>query len=320
MKKFIVAILCICLSAVVALPLTACGTKNNKISIVCTVFAQYDWVKEIIGDNSDKFSVKYLLGTGVDLHNYAPKTKDVTAISTSDLFIYVGGESDEWVEEVLEDAENKDMLKISLLDELENPLLEETKEGMEPEEEEEEEECYDEHVWLSLKNAKIFISVIKDAICELDSANAAVYTKNAENYTEQLDILDFLYQSAADSKTFDTVLFADRMPFLYMLNDYGINYYAAFIGCSSSTEASVPTLTFLTGKVNQLGLEVILVTETSDKRIAQTVKDSSTEKNQRILVMSAGQSVSKEKIGQGVSYLSIMQDNLVVLGIALGLA
>ena len=262
MKKYISIILAAAMSVC---GLSACGQADSnqttekdekQMKVVTTIFPEYDWVREIAGDESDHVDLTMLLDNGVDLHSYQPTSEDIMKISDCDLFIYVGGESDTWVEDALKEAVNKDMKVINLLDVLGDSIKEEeVVEGMEAEEEEygedseeEEEPEYDEHVWLSLKNAKVFCKAIADDLSEIDKDHAETYQKNEENYAAKLDALDQDYQKIVDESSQKTLLFGDRFPFRYMADDYGLDYYAAFVGCSAETEASFKTITFLAGK------------------------------------------------------------------------
>lgn len=468
---------------------------DGKFSVVTTIFPQYDWVRQIIGENSDQYELTLLLDNGVDLHNYQPTTDDIIKISTCDMFIYVGGESDSWVEDVLKNATNEDMVVINLLDVMgDSAKEEEIKEGMqhdhdhthgsenfedaevqdrslsdwagewqsvypyllegtldevmehkanegdktaseyheyyktgyetdvekieiddnsitfyrnsiastatyeykgfeiltydsgakgvryqfeavgntngapkyiqfsdhaiEPSKSEhfhiyfgdegfdtllkemdnwptyygeslsgsqiakdmiahEHEHELDEHVWLSLKNVQTIIKYIAEKLEELDVENASVYEKNVNAYHLELEALDKKYQEMVESATCKTLLFGDRFPFRYLVDDYGLDYYAAFSGCSAETEASFETIVFLANKVDELGLKNIMVIETSDQSIAKTIRQSTKEKKQNIFTMDSMQSVTTSDITSGVSYLSIMESNLDVLKDAL---
>jgi zinc transport system substrate-binding protein len=322
----VTAALCAVLASV-CFALGCAKLGKDKTTIVCLGYAQYDWTMQILGDQKGRFEVKYLLDSGVDLHSYQASASDITIIKTADLLIYTGGESEEWVEKTLDGA-NENLKAVSLLEILSDPLEEEWIEGMQPEDEEEEEETegeeeteYDEHVWLSIKNAKIFVTAITEKICEIDDANKDEYIANANSYKDKLTALDNKYSEAVAAKTTDTILFADRFPFLYLAKDYGINYYSAFHGCSTEVNASFDTIRFLVQKVNDLNLAVILTLEnTQCGAIAQTVKDNSNAKNQRILTMNSLQSVTKQNMQDGLSYLSVMEANLETLKIALGVA
>lgn len=326
--------------------------NSNKISIVCTTFPQYDWVKNILGEEAERFNVTLLLDNGVDMHSYQPAVKDIATAGSSDLFIYVGGESDTWVEDVLKEAKNKDLKAINLMETLDNFVKEEeVVEGMQEERESlghsheksskekqeqtqkeshensqeingqkeaaDEEPEYDEHIWLSIRNAEIMVKNIEKAIEQLDSDNAKVYQNNAENYIKKLDTLDKQYANTIQNAKYKAILFGDRFPFRYMVDDYDLKYYAAFAGCSAETMAGFETVTFLAKKADELRLPVILTIENSDGRIAEAVKSNTTKKNQKILAMNSLQSVTKEQIADGITYLQVMQENLSVLSEAL---
>lgn len=332
MKKYI----SILLAAVVAVCcLSACGqndsntniqTKDNndkQIKVVTTIFPEYDWVKEIAGDEVSNMDLTMLLDNGVDLHSYQPTADDIMKISDCDLFIYVGGESDAWVEDALKEAVNKNMKVINLLDVLGSSVKEEeVVEGMEAEKEEEEagaeeEQEYDEHVWLSLRNAKVLCKAIADDLAEIDTENANTYQKNEQAYADKLNELDKKYQETVDFASQKTLLFGDRFPFRYMIDDYGLSYYAAFVGCSAETEASFETITFLAGKTDELGLKNIMTIEKSDQKIAKTIIENTNEKNQGILTLDSMQSTTSDDVKEGATYFSIMENNLNVLKEAL---
>lgn len=322
--------------------------NSNKISIVCTTFPQYDWVKNILGEEAERFNVTLLLDNGVDMHSYQPAVKDIATAGSSDLFIYVGGESDTWVEDALKEAKNKDLKAINLMETLGNSVKEEeVVEGMQEERESlghsheksskekqeqtqkeshensqeingqkeaaDEEPEYDEHIWLSIRNAEIMVKNIEKAIEQLDSDNAKVYQTNAENYIKKLDTLDKQYANTIQNAKYKAILFGDRFPFRYMADDYDLKYYAAFAGCSAETMAEFETVTFLAKKADELRLPVILTIENSDGRIAEAVKSNTTKKNQKILAMNSLQSVTKEQLADGITYLQVMQENLSVL-------
>lgn len=326
MKKFLsiiaaaaiaVSCLCGCSSA------NKSGNQNGKIQIVTTIFPEYDWVMNILGDNQANAEVTYLLNNGTDLHSFQPTANDIMKISSCDLFVYVGGESDEWVEDVLKEAVNKDMVTINLLDVLGDKVVEEELvEGMQGEEEEEdagEEEIeYDEHVWLSLKNAKILVQSISDEIQKIDPANAEAYKANTTAYIGKLDQLDKDYQDVVNNASIKTVLFGDRFPFRYLIDDYGLEYYAAFVGCSAESEASFETVTFLSKKVDELSLPVILTIEGNDKKIAETIISNTQSKDQTVLTMDSMQSTTSKDVANGVTYIQVMSGNLEVLKKALG--
>ncbi len=476
----------------------AAAEEGDSLKIVVTIFPEYDWVREILGDLAEENELILLLDSNVDMHSYQPTAVDIMNISTSDLFVYVGGESDKWVEDTLREVVNKDQVVVNLLESLGDAVkAEEVVEGMEHEhdhehehaeiEEEdiqdrsleefagewkslqpllesgaldeyvehhaeehgepqdevkeelaakwacsaqnitvegnvisftdaegntvsaeyayagftpvlaedgditgvryqfetdsdqapkyvqfndhgyapaeevehfhiyfgdesfealsesetnpffvqaalsdeevleelmgghghEEEEELDEHVWLSLKNASALVNVLCGALTELDPENTDTYSANAAAYTDKLNALDAEYTAAlADTET-DTLLFADRFPFRYLTEDYGLNYYAAFSGCSAETEASFETVVFLAQKLDELGLKHVMVIETSDGRLADTVIRSTQDTERDVLTLNSVQSVTASDIESGVTYYGIMQENLEVLKKAL---
>ncbi len=310
---------------------------DGRLRIVTTIFPEYDWVMNVLGDKKENAEVTMLLDRGVDLHSYQPSAEDILKISVCDLFIYVGGESDGWVDDALKEATNKDMVVINLLEVLGDAVKEEEAvEGMQAGEHEhehaheddhdhdehehehgEEEKEYDEHVWLSLGNAAALTKKISEALSRIDSANAEVYKKNALAYVAKLEELDGKYAEVVSRSALKTVLFADRFPFRYLTDDYGLSYYAAFLGCSAETEASFETVAFLAGKADELSLRVVLTIEGKDHRIAETVVKNTKNKDQQILVMDSLQSVTAEDIKNGTTYLAVMEKNLGVLEKAL---
>ncbi|WP_287388341.1 metal ABC transporter substrate-binding protein [Lachnospira sp.] len=309
--------------------LVACGSVKNshlqsssnddaKYEIVCTIFPIYDWVKNIVGDN-DNVNVTLLLDQGTDIHSFQPTTADIALISDADMFIYVGGESDEWAEDATSEAVNKKQIAVNLMEILDDEVVEEEiKEGMQAEEEdsEEDEVEYDEHVWLSLKNAQTIVSQLTDKISEMDEANQETYVQNSAMYMAQLASLDAQYQAVIDIASQKTLLFGDRFPFRYLVEDYNLDYYAAFVGCSAETEASFETIAFLAEKLKELGLSKVLIIENSDGKIADTVIEQSKTSATKA-VLNSMQSVTADDVKDGITYISIMQDNLEVLKEAL---
>ena len=295
------------------------SAADEKIRIVTTIFPEYDWVREILGDKADSAEITMLLDNGVDLHSYQPTADDIVKLSDCDLFVYVGGESDGWVEDALKSAANKDRKVINLLDALGDSVKEEeTVEGMQEEEEDHGEKEYDEHVWLSLKNAKTLVGAISAALQELDPGNKDTYATNAAAYIEKLSALDGEYQAAVDAATYKTLLFGDRFPFRYLVDDYGLSYYAAFVGCSAESEASFETVSFLARKVDEGKLPCVLTIEGKNHKIAETIVQNTAGKNQKILTMDSMQSTTSQDVARGTTYLSLMAKNLDVLKQALG--
>lgn len=336
MKKLIALLLCLLTVGALA----GCGGKDapaagvdantnadDQLRIVTTIFPEYDWVREILGDKADDTELTMLLDNGVDLHSYQPSAEDMLTIADCDLFIYVGGESDSWVDDALRFTANDNRKIIKLLDVLgERAKEEEMVEGMEEEadehadehgDENHEEHAYDEHVWLSLKNAETLCAAIAGALGELDPANKAVYDANLAAYTQKLKDMDSAYQQAVDAAARKTVLFGDRFPFRYLADDYGLRYYAAFVGCSAETEASFETVTFLAQKVDELQLPRVLTIEGTKHKIAETVVANTAEKNQEVVAMDSMQAIMSDDVANGVTYLGVMEKNLDVLKAAL---
>ena len=333
------------------------GKSDGKLRIVTTIFPEYDWVREILGQNPAGAELTLLLDSGTDLHSYQPTAEDIMRVSSCDLFIYVGGESDKWVADALKESTNPNMVVINLMEVLgDSAREEELVEGMQESDhdhdhehedadhddghedadhEEEHEDAdhdekhedadhdddhdyqeapeYDEHVWLSLKNTKRFVDVITEKLAALDTANAETYKANAKTYGDALNKLDEDYTAFFANAKQKTLLFGDRFPFRYMIEDYKLNYYAAFVGCSAETEASFETITFLSGKVDELGLKSIYVLEGSDQKIAETVRNNTKSKDQKIVKLNSMQGVTKTEIEGGAKYISLMQTNLEAL-------
>lgn len=300
--------------------LTGCTTtkERKEFVVVCTVFPVYDWMRNVVGEN-DNVDIVLLLDDGLDLHNFQPTMDDMAVMSDCDVFIYVGGESDDWVDDVLTTVKNTKMTTVNLIEVLGDKAREEEEiEGAEDaheheHEHEEEETGYDEHVWLSLKNAEIFVKKLADVMAVKDEKNAEKYQRNAAIYNESLSELDAEYEKAVGEANVKTLVFADRFPFLYLFKDYGLQYFAAFSGCSTETSASPETVAFLAGKLNELNLRYILQIEGQTHDIAISVRDASESKNQTITSLNSLQTITANDVNNGVTYLSVMQSNLETL-------
>ena len=317
--------------AIVSLVVPLCASCNieddsGKLKIVTSIYSEYDWVMTVLGNKKDNAKVTLLRDSGIDMHSYQPSMDDAKAISKCDLLVYVGGESDDWIEDAVKDAANKDKKVINLLETLgDGAKKEETVEGMQGEEEEEgepgemEEVEYDEHVWLSVKNAQIFVTAISEALGQIDTENAAYYKSNADSYINQLKDLDNRYTEAVQGGTKDTVLFGDRFPFRYMVEDYNLKYYAAFLGCSSNVTPDYTTIKFLAEKIDELNLKVILKIEgNATERLISAIKETANTKDLTVLTMDSIQSArSSDFKNENARYLSIMENNLGVLKEAL---
>lgn len=333
MKKIIKLLFVVC----VVLTLGACTKKSvteasedtnaassTKIKVVATIFPEYDWVREVAKDKLSNIDLTLLLDNGVDLHSYQPTAEDIKKISECDLFIYVGGESDRWVEGALKEAVNKNMVVVNLMETLGEAVKEEEViEGMQEEEHPHDEEEhdhedmeYDEHVWLSLRHAQIFTSTIAESLGKLDKENATVYEANAKAYNEKLAALDVEYANVIDASSNKSILFGDRFPFRYLIDDYGMTYYAAFVGCSAETEASFATVRFLAEKVDEKGLNVFTI-ENSDQKIAKTIIENTKNKDVKILTLDSLQATTLEDVGKGTTYLKVMETNLEQLKLGL---
>lgn len=312
---FSALILIICSAA---LGLSGCwGNKrvdNGKLSVVATVFPAYDWTREILGAKGE---ITLLSSNGTDLHSYEPTAGDMSKIATCDMLIFVGGESDSWAEEILKTSAKKDIIAVNLLDVLGEAVVEEKAlEGMEHSHGEEDKPEADEHVWLSLKNAQTVCTYIAEQLGVIDGDNAHLYTENAKKYNEKLDRLDAKYKEAVETAPYDTLLFADRFPFRYLADDYGISCYAAFSGCSAETEASAQTIAFLSAKLKELNLPAVMIIDGSDGSIASTVIKTA-KGEQKILTLNSLQSITRKDIQNGITYLSVMESNLNTLKEAL---
>ena len=403
--------------------------ENNEVEefvIVATTFPQYDWTRQILGSQIENVELILLQDTVVDLHNFQPTVSDIATISTADMFIYVGGKSDGWVEEALRSAQNEELIAINLMDALAEriDLLEvdhhhhdhvcdvdhhhdhdcdddhdhdhdcdddhhhdhdcdddhdhghdhhhdhnhehvhdhhhshdydhehdhhhdhehdhdhdydydhdshdhdydhdhdhdhghEHDDDCDVDHHHHHEDEYDEHIWLSLRNARILSSYIAEALSVMDPANADYYQSNLESYQAELATLDGQFVIMVTEAATNVVVFGDRFPFRYLMNDYHLRYYAAFDGCSAETEASFSTIVFLVGIVDEMELSHILVIDGSDFSIAETIRDATEAGDQEILVLDSMQSVTSSDVEGGVTFLSIMESNLEVLRTAL---
>ncbi|MBR1407713.1 MAG: zinc ABC transporter substrate-binding protein [Clostridia bacterium] len=314
----------------ITLILFSAAAAEQKLNVVTTIFPVHDWVREVVGENTDHVELTMLLDSGVDLHSYQPSVQDIVRVTTADVFVYVGGESDEWIKGALAEAVNKELTAVNLVEIMgEDIKTEEIVEGMEHDHDHDHEEDHDreedhdhgeeadEHVWLSLRNAQKLVKAIADVLASKDAAHADSYRANAAAYTQKLAALDEEYKAVTGSAAYRTVLFGDRFPFRYLVDDYGLDYYAAFSGCSAETEASFQTIVFLAGKVDELGLPAVLTIENPQTRIAETIVGNTKEKNQKVLSLDSMQGTTEKDLQAGTTYLGIMESNLDVLKEAL---
>lgn len=329
-----------------ALTFVACSAESNekapaqkKVSIVATIYPQYDWLKNILGDRLDAVNLKLLIKNGTDLHSYKPSAQDIAAIASADMVVFVGGESDEWIEKALKATPKEGRVQVNLMEALGDRVKEEeVVEGMQEETKDERRETKeiaeenhkhgeeaeehehaeapenDEHIWLSLKNAELLVMNLADALSKVDTAHATEYHMNAGLYIAKISALDAQYRAATDSASLKTILFGDRFPFRYLVDDYGIKYFAAFVGCSAESEASFETVAFLAGKMDSLALPAIFTIDGSNGKIARAILDASKKsKETPVLTLNSMQSVTDAQMQSGTDYLSIMQSNLEVL-------
>lgn len=306
------------------------SNSDGKLKVVTTIFPQYDFVRQIAGDN---VSLTMLLKPGEETHSYEPTPQDIIAIQNADLFIYVGGENDEWVEDILESPEMKHVKCLRLVDCVSGVLEEEEVEGMQEErghhheeestlhsadETEEEHNAHvhtmDEHVWTSPRNAVDIVAHITDELCSLDSEHAQVYEQNANDYEAQLKELDVEFQEVVKNAQNHTILFGDRFPFRYFAAEYGLDYYAAFSGCASDTEPSAATMAFLINKVKEEKIPVVLKMELSNDNIANAIAETC---DVPVKVFYSSHNISAEQFAAGVTYLDLMKENVETLKEAL---
>ena len=340
-------------------------TSKPKLKIVATIFPEYSWTKELLGSHEKDVELTILAKKGVDMHSYQPSAEDILRIANCDLFLYVGGESDKWVDKALKEGGNPKRRVLNLMKLMgDRAKVEEEVDGMEKHDHHEhdkdaharqekdkqdekhehhdkdkheekhehekehnkdehdgkvhhEQPEYDEHVWLSLKNADIVCKAIAEELAALDSKNAETYRANYTAYSKKMAALDAKYKEAVTKAPVKTVLFGDRFPFRYLTDDYGLQYYAAFNGCSAETEASFATVAFLAKKTDELKLPAVLTIEGRQHKLAQTIVENTKAKKQKVLVLNSMQSVTEEEIKKGITYLAVMEQNLNVLREAL---
>ena len=291
---------------------SAPAEQEEGLSVVATIFPQYDFARQVMGSSDD---LTMLLRPGQEVHSYEPTPQDIIAIQNCDLFIYVGGESDAWIEDVLEGMDTSHMVILSLMD-LVDPLEEDTDSVLEnPEEHSHEdgeathlhEEEYDEHVWTSPKNAMLITQAICDALCDIDPSNAQIYRQNTAAYLEQLEELDQDFREVIGSASRDTLIFGDRFPLLYFVREYGLNYYAAFPGCASETEPSAATVARLIDLVREEQVPVVYQIELSNGNIARSIADSSGAKVETFYTC---HNITRDDFNAGETYLSLMERNV----------
>ncbi len=317
----------------------------ERLNIITTIFAPYDFVRQIVGDKAD---VTMLLPPASESHSFEPTPQDIIKINDSDVFIYVGGDSDAWVDGILESIDTSNMEIITLMDCVE-VVEEEVVEGMEPDEhdhgheeeadhaheeeadhaheeeadhaheeeaghEHDEEIVYDEHVWTSPRNAKLIVQKISDALCVCDSANAAAFQSNTAAYLTELDVLDAQFKEVVGSAARKTIVFGDRFPFRYFADAYGLTYSAAFVGCSTETEASPATVKFLIDKVRKESIPVVFHIELGNENMTNAICEETGAKS---LLLHACHNITRDDFLAGVTYVDLMKNNVETLREAL---
>lgn len=296
--------------------------SDGKISIVTTIFPYYDFVRQLAGDKAD---VRLLLSPGSDPHSYEPTPSDIVAIENCDLFVYNGGESDEWVDGVLSSIENKNVKVMKMMEYVtlrheqsmdhnhehaEHEDMDDNDEGHDHEEGEE----YDEHIWTSIRNAERMSASIADELISVDSKNSDYYNEKKADYISSLDSLDKKFTEVANNKKRDTLVFGDRFPFLYFVSDYDLGYECAFPGCSHETEPSTAVVSHLIDFTRENNIPVVFYLELSSGKIAQIISEDSSAKTMQF---SSCHNVTKEDFENGATYISVMEQNLEALKEAL---
>lgn len=294
--------------------------EEKKLSVVSTVFPAYDWVRELVGEDNQNVEVTWLMKNGVDVHSYQPTVDDLVSIANCDVLVYVGGESESWMKEALAQGGKEGRVVVNLMEELgEGVKEEEPLPGVEEDHdhdhnhEEGHEHEMDEHIWLSLKHAVTLTQALAQKLGQVDPHHAQNYLEAQKSYQTKLEQLDQAYQSMVQGAKYDTVLFCDRFPFRYLLDDYGIQYYAAFSGCSAETEASFETVAFLATTLEGLDLPCVLTIEGSDGSLARTVWENTNQNKQTVAQLNSLQAVTQQQAQQGLTYLSAMEANLQAL-------
>ena len=302
MKKFFSLILVLVLSVSSVFALYGCnnanenmGDESGKLKIVTTIFPYYDFARNIAGDKAE---VKMLLSPGNEPHSYDPSPSDIVAIENCDVFIYNGGESDEWVDGVLESLQNSDLRVLKMMDYV-DALNEQETDHTSGEE-------LDEHIWTSIRNAQKLSKIISETLQDIDAQNSDYYSDNELIYTQLLSNIDSQFESIVENSSRKTVVFGDRFPFLYFVSDYGINYECAFPGCSSETEPSIATVRRLIDFVKDESIPVVFYLEFSNGKTADLIAEDTGAKT---LEFCSCHNVTKEQFESGISYIALMQQN-----------
>lgn len=311
--KRIVAALA-CLAVLLALPFSfGCDRGDDGVEILCTVFPIYDWARSIIGE-SEGVTLSLLVENGTDMHSFQPSFSDVAKIKRCDVLILVGGESDRWVAEAAD--EDATVIKLSELEGIRLYEVSAESGGHEHDEEHEHgnghNHTFDEHLWLSIANARAASGAICEALCDVDGENQDTYKSNLAAYSEKLLALDEKFLELTEGAD-QTLIFADRFPFVYLFEDYGLRYYAAFEGCTTDVNADFETVVRLAKAADGQSGRWILVTESSDRSLAESVIRAAARDDLEIRALDSMQSLTGEEVSSVATYLGIMESNLEVL-------
>lgn len=307
------------LSVLIMFCLSGCGMAEEKkdddrLKVVATVFAEYDFLRNIAGD---AVNLSMLMMPGADLHAFDPTPKDIMEVQEADLFVTVGGESDAWSEKIIDSIDSNKLQTVRLMDCVDHVVEEELVEGMEAEDDEDghgEEKEFDEHVWTSPKNAVQIVEKLRDKLCRMDEANAELYQDNAKSYIKKLQKLDEAFTELVQNAKRREIIVADRFPFRYFADAYGLKYYAAFPGCSTQTGASVETIAFLIRKAKEDDIPVVFHMEMSSEAMCNTICDEAGAKKAQL---NAVHNISRQDFNKGIGYLELMKENIEVLKEAL---
>lgn len=309
-KIIICAIIVIIALVAVAFAFGENGNKadDGKLNIVTTTFSSYDFTRQIVGD---KAKITYLLGPGVDAHSYEPSAADLVKIQNADVFIYIGGEMEKWIDKVF-DSDTLDTSKTTIIRVTDTvSTIEEVEvDGAEEEEEEEMDGSFDEHIWTSPANAIKMMNYLNEKFAELDPENKETYQGNTDAYVAKIKAVQEKIQEIVDNKKRDRLVFGDKMPMQYFLNEYGLTASAAFSGCSTETEPSAKTITYLVNKVKEENIPAILYIELSTGKTAKSIADETGAAAMQIQTL---HNISKEDFENGETYVSSMEKNYDVL-------
>lgn len=315
MKKWMLWLMTLCLGVSMLSGCTWPGKQSDgTLRVVTTVFPSYDFTRQIAGDHA---RVTMLLTPGAESHSYEPTPADVLRIQQCDLFVYIGGESEVWVEEILQSLEGKNIRTLRLFDcvaPLEEEEIEGADHGHEHEHAHEEEAEYDEHIWTAPQNALAMSKAIADSLEAADPAHADAYRQKLDAYSKELTELDADFSRTVSEGKRREIVFGDRFPFRYFAHAYGLEYYAAFSGCSSETEASPATMSFLIRQVKEDRIPLVFYTESSNHKIADRLAEAT---GAQTALFHSCNNVSKEELESGATYVSLMRQNLDALEHAL---